>query len=162
MQVGSIATLIASAIAYDHVKDLPNRNNVALNNLVQSVADINYRSFVFNSIAGGATGIGISILVLIYEMLPIILRFLNIGLINYKIKIFLGIVRYSMVNKSPIRPLFIFLISTCHSNTAPIMCVYLQCSHCSNSWYRRSNHATTSIRFYRVKEISTYYCIYVA
>ena len=58
---------------------------------------------IFNSLSAGGTGVGIAVLFMIYELVPIILRFLNIGFINYKIKIFLGIV--SMLNeyKLPLR-----------------------------------------------------------
>ena len=53
---------------------------------------MNYSSMIFNSLAASGTGVAISLLTLIYEVVPIVLRFLNIGLINLKIKIFLSVV----------------------------------------------------------------------
>ena len=59
---------------------------------VEEMTGVNYPTLRFNSLAAGVIGIATSILCLIYETVVIILRFLNIGLINYKIKIFLAIV----------------------------------------------------------------------
>lgn len=59
---------------------------------IQSLVGFNYVSMIFNSLSAGGTGVGISLLFMIYEVVVIILRFLNIGLVNLKIKIFLGIV----------------------------------------------------------------------
>lgn len=93
-----MGAFIASAISLHHtLVNLPARdlNVIPLNveNAIRDTADLDYGSLLFNSKAASGTGIAISLLTLIYEILPIVLRFLNIGLINYKIKIFLSIVR---------------------------------------------------------------------
>jgi len=63
-----------------------------INNLVEQLIGVNYNTLIQNSVIAGGLGIGIALVTIPYELLVIILRFLNIGLVNYKIKIFLGIV----------------------------------------------------------------------
>ena len=88
-----VATFIASAIALHHtVTNVPSSVGRAVDNRVDDVIGLNYGSLLFNSLAAGGTGVAISLLTILYELVPIILRFLNIGLINLKIKIFLSIV----------------------------------------------------------------------
>lgn len=93
-----MATLIASAVALHHVlENLPPKDlNVIPETRIENIADLDYGSLLFNSRAAAGTGIAISLLTIIYAVVPIVIRFLNIGLVNYKIKIFLSIVsKYS-------------------------------------------------------------------
>jgi hypothetical protein len=85
-----VGTLIASAISLHHT--LENLPEEVSSSRIGEIADLNYPSLLFNARAASGTGIAISIVTIIYEVIPIVLRFLNIGFVNYKIKIFLGIV----------------------------------------------------------------------
>lgn len=87
-----MGTLIASAISLHHTLENLEDVDPIFETRIDSITDLNYVSLLFNNRAASGTGIAISILTIIYEILPIVLRFLNIGLINYKIKIFLAIV----------------------------------------------------------------------
>lgn len=60
--------------------------------VINQVDNTNYATLLLNSYAGGGVGLGAALLIIIWEALMIILRFTNIGLLNLKIKIFLGIV----------------------------------------------------------------------
>lgn len=62
--------------------------------LILDITDMTYESMIFNSLSGVGVGVAVSAVVIIYELIPIILRFLNIGLLNLKIKIVLAIVRF--------------------------------------------------------------------
>ena len=96
LQIFSIAGLIASAIALDDVlNNVPDALLQNLDRMVEDITGLNYTSMIFNSLSGAGLGVAVSVVVIIYEIIPIVLRFLNIGLINYKIKIFLGIVSYN-------------------------------------------------------------------
>ena len=89
-----MGAFIASAISLHHtLENLPDSNDAdpAINR-IDDIVDFGYNSLLFNARAASATGIAVSLVTILYEILPIVLRFLNIGFINYKIKIFLGIV----------------------------------------------------------------------
>ncbi len=88
----SIATLIASAIAIRQINRLPETVDQSIDTRIESTVALNYITIIVNSLSAGGIGIGVSLLFMIYELVPIILRFVNIGLINIKIKIFLSIV----------------------------------------------------------------------
>lgn len=91
-------TFIASAVSLHHVvANLPARGEVdpSVSTTIVDIVGMNYSSMLFNSLAASGTGVAISLLTLIYEVVPIVLRFLNIGLINLKIKIFLSVVSQS-------------------------------------------------------------------
>ena len=90
-----MGAFIASAISLHHtLENLPDSNDVVseIVTRIDDIADFGYNSLLFNARAASATGIAVSLVTILYEILPIVLRFLNIGFINYKIKIFLGIV----------------------------------------------------------------------
>lgn len=86
-------------MAVSQINSLPEGVFIAVDSMIESETGLDYRSMIFNSLSAGGIGVGISLLFMLYELVPIILRFLNIGLINVKIKIFLGIVSL-MVGKS--------------------------------------------------------------
>lgn len=101
LQVFCVGGLVASAISLNHtLENLPAESAIdpTIESRIDDIADLNYDSLLFNARAASATGIAISLVVIIYEIVPIVLRFLNIGLINYKIKIFLGIVSAGRVD----------------------------------------------------------------
>ena len=76
-----------SAVSLGLVGTLPSFRDTDLN-----AGGLNAVTLLFNSLAAGGVGVGVAVLIVVWEILMVILRFLNIGLINLKIKIFLGIV----------------------------------------------------------------------
>ena len=85
-QVGSLPALVAASVAVGTLANLDSSVTEALNNATET-ADLER-----NTYGSGGWVIGITGLAIILEVVLIILRFCNIGLINLKIKVFLIIV----------------------------------------------------------------------
>ena len=81
----SVGVLIASAVSLGLVRTtLPSFDLGSLG--------INGVILLFNSLSAGGVGVGVAVLIIVWEIVMIILRFLNIGSINLKIWILLVIV----------------------------------------------------------------------
>ena len=89
VQVGGLASLIASAIALHYLLTVPEG---AISDTRMLVDNLRERDLQFNSQAGAGTGIAVSILLMFIGIAVIVVRFLNFGLVNAKFKIFLSIV----------------------------------------------------------------------
>ena len=87
----AVGVLIASAVSLGLVAALPSFNLVS-RAIISTQTDVNAETLLFNSYSGGGVGVGSAVLIIVWEILMIILRFLNIGLLNVKSKIFLVIV----------------------------------------------------------------------
>ena len=98
-QILAIATLITAVLVLNHIRGNFEENIPRFfNDLIEQLTGVNYNTIIQNSISAGGLGIGIALVTIPYELLVVVLRFLNIGLINYKIKIFLGIVSSCVVS----------------------------------------------------------------
>lgn len=91
-QAVSVGVLVASAVCLGLVAALPAFSN-AERAQIMAMTNLNRQTLLFNSYAGGGIGVGVAVLIVVWEILMIVLRFLNIGLLNIKSKIFLVIVR---------------------------------------------------------------------
>ncbi len=80
--------LIVAAVSLGLVVALPPLNNAE----IMMATGLNRATLLLNSYAAGGIGIGVAVLIVVWEIVMIILRFLNIGLLNIKSKIFLIIV----------------------------------------------------------------------
>ena len=87
------ATLITSSIAlYKLQNDLPTTILEDVDEIIRTTAGLGYNDLTYYSVSAAGLGVGIGLAVVVCELLIICLRFINIGLINYKIKVFLLIV----------------------------------------------------------------------
>lgn len=91
LQVGGLASLIASAIALEALLSFP-EDGIPSQSNERIVDDFTERDLQFNSQAGAGTGIAVSILLMFLGIVVIVMRFLNFGLVNAKSKIFWSIV----------------------------------------------------------------------
>ena len=89
-----VGAFITSAVALGLLQGLPRFTDVTSRATIsREIPGSNPETLFLNSYLGGGIGITAATLTIIYEIIFIVLRFLNIGLINLKIKIFLIIVR---------------------------------------------------------------------
>lgn len=95
LKVFSVGVIVAAAVALGLVQGLPSSftDDPRTRMEISNATGFNTETLLFNSNLGGGIGIAAAILTIIYEIVVIVLRFLNIGLVNLKIKIFLIIVR---------------------------------------------------------------------
>ena len=100
VQLACVAAVIGAAIALQKLNsDLP--SNFATSSAISSAVEaatsnpsLNSRSMLFNSQIAGGLAIPTAVLILALEIAMIVIRFLNIGLYNLKVKIFLSIVSF--------------------------------------------------------------------
>ena len=91
----SIAVVACSSITLNHIySQSPDSILVRVDEKFDSNIGKNYRSLINESVGGAALALGVSLACFIAEGLIVILRFINFGLINYKIKLFLVIVSH--------------------------------------------------------------------
>ena len=92
-QVLAVGVLIASAVSLGLVAALPPFTDMQTSRvIIERMTDVNAVTLFFNSYSGGGVGVGSAVLIIVWESLMIILRFLNIGLLNIKSTVFLVIV----------------------------------------------------------------------
>lgn len=65
---------------------------VDIEDKIKEITNFGYRELVYSSVSIGGVAAGISIATIVAEITMICLRFANIGLVNYKIRIFLSVV----------------------------------------------------------------------
>ncbi len=88
----AVGVLIASAVSLGLVAALPSFTDPVSRVIINAGTDVNTETLFFNSYSGGGVGVGSAVLIIVWESLMIILRFLNIGLLNIKSTVFLVIV----------------------------------------------------------------------
>lgn len=92
-QILSIPLLIISSIALDHIQSkflssIPEN----LNDKGKELVNVDYNQMIKDSTDGSSIVIALSSFIILYEMILIAGRFININIINRWIKIFLSIV----------------------------------------------------------------------
>lgn len=85
--------IVVSSIALNLIRnENPRTILVLIDEKIQEILKKSYNSVVSEALAGAGLGLGVALSVLIAEVLLLVLRFINFGLINHKIHIFLIIV----------------------------------------------------------------------
>lgn len=88
----SVAVLIISSIALNRIEDnfppVPSEEN----EIIKKNLNVDYNQMIIIFTTGSEIAIALAAFIILYEIMVIIIRFVNVNLINKKIKVFLSLV----------------------------------------------------------------------
>lgn len=91
-----MVTIICSSLGLYYIhNDAPTTVLVVTDNDIRDTVNKGYKSVILISVAAAGLGVGGAVAALIAESSIILLRFINFGIVNYKIKVFLALVSCS-------------------------------------------------------------------
>ena len=93
IQVFCLVTIVSSSITLHYIRNVaPSTVLLVTNVQIRDRLGKSYSELIVSSVAAVGLGIGAAIATMLIEIVIISLRFINFGIVTYKIKLFLAVV----------------------------------------------------------------------